>query len=246
MKRKINFNTLKKMIMESKEDENAKRQLEIFKEEILYRIYDNNRLNFDILKYFVDTKLSNRWESYDSDNGIMLSLNVKGYGNGNWREFNKNNRAVDIGINFEIYDSKIHDLNMNFFNQWDKIFQRRFGIDLYAEGRSGGHWGFMLNDLIRKGFELKDDEIQELYKKTVKIADEEYLDYPGDLAAIAYDHFLKNNSDIEKYVEFKSEFLDSITEFEDALVERSNEISSSAFNDKLFDLSSKQFLRTET
>ena len=236
MKKTITLEKLKRIVTEANSNIDMNLLFEEFKnsffEDFIDFLENTGGTEFDNL---IEKQLSDKWEGYSDDRQDLLTLNVKGYGLGDWNLFNKNGRAEAKNITLEEYAQLIREIDTDFFYNWDATFKKNFGIDLYSAGRSNGHWGFKVKDILSsyKILELNTIEVKKLFDKITKNASEDDLLYPGDLAYAAMD-LVDYDKDITKYLKFSDNFVDMLEKFENDLVKTSKNMASKEFNDELF------------
>ena len=233
MKKTITLKNLKRIVTESISIEDRAELFKEFQTRFFDDLIGNTNIDNSLLGKLIVNQLGGKWEAYESDAGPMLALNVKGYGMGNWNAFNKDGRAEAKGISIDEYSRYIQEMNGDFFNNWDATFRKKFNIDLYSAGRSSGHWGFKMRDLIYKVFEPKVAEIQKLFDEMTKNATEEELMFPDDLVYAAM-NLIDYYEDFDKYVKFWDGFVDTLNEFESDVANTSSRMESQEFNDEVF------------
>lgn len=233
MKDVISYRKLRSILKEAKAPKDAE-HFSSFKDEFFDNVFEESAVDLNVLKDLIDKQLSNKWEAYEGDNAAMLTLNVKGYGLGNWKLFNKDDRATEKNISIEEYVQYIQTLNTDFFYNWDATFKKRFGLNLYSAGRMNGHWGFKLKDLVYRAVVVNEDALKKIYDEVVKSASEEDIDYPIDLADEAYSKYIQSEKDVSKYIKLSDSFVKLCDAFEAAVKETSERFESKEFNDEFF------------
>lgn len=237
MKKTITLKDLKRIVTEANSDVDMNLLFEEFQnsffEDFIDFLENTGGTEFDNL---IEKQLSDKWEAYSDDRQDLLTCNVKGYGLGDWNLFNKNNRAEDEGITIEDYSHYLQTMNTDFFYDWDATFKKNFGVELFSAGRSNGHWGFRVKDILSsyRILEPNRTEVKKLFDKITKNASEDDLLYPDDLAYAAME-LVDYDKDITKYLKFNDKFVEALSKFEDELVKTSNNMASKKFNDELFD-----------
>jgi len=170
----------------------------------------------------------------------MFALNVKGKGLGDYDKANKDNRLSDKGYNEEDYWRYNDENNTFFYNEWNERFQNEIGIDLAVGGRSGGWWGFYINDIEDNKsdiFEVSDEAIKNLWdtKAPTLFADANEFDDEVDYSEIGQEVADELSADeVSEIVHFKKSFIDLCNEFAESIDSTSSYMEDDTYNDEVY------------
>lgn len=152
-----------------------------------------------------------RYRGYD-----YLLLNVKGLGLG---DFSK----VENDMDYDTYLSIVENNNENIFRMFEEDFNQSFGVSLECLGRSGGWWGFKIDDLSDFNYviDLDEDFVSNIYSKLEQDVNDEVVFLPDDLL---------DDDDFDNAVKLKPEFKDALNSFYKGIVNESEYMESDEFN----------------
>lgn len=160
--------------------------------------------------------LDGMWEVRRYHHHDYLLLNVKGLGLG---DFSK----VENDMDYDTYLYIVEDHNENIFRMFEEDFNQSFGVSLECLGRSGGWWGFKIDDLSDFDYviDLDEDFVSNIYNKLKQdVNDETVFDRLDDLLESDFDNVLK----------LKPEFRDALNSFYKGIVNESEYMESDEFN----------------
>lgn len=215
--------------------------------------YNAENYTYDIIDYIKDydmvedflkreaSNLSGTWEVRTANNNPkFFGLNVKGKGFGDYNKVNKNNRWEEMGIGLDEYYDIISDENEQIFFEWDRIFSDNFGLDLMVQGRSGGYWGFKIEDLTDFDYvlELNKDIIQAALNRLAKDGidlDEEYSISDTIIDSMSED-------ELDNLIKFKPELLKALTEFTNAIYDASDYRETDDYAEDIFGIGMDTFM----
>lgn len=148
-----------------------------------------------------------RYRGYD-----YLLLNVKGLGLG---DFSK----VKGDIDYDTYLNHLEFYNSDVFRMFEREFNETFGVNLECLGRSGGWWGFKIDDLSDFDYviDLDEDFVSNIYNKL----NDDVVFLPDDLL----------DDDFDNAVKLKPEFRDALNFFYKEIVSESEYMESDEYND---------------
>lgn len=193
-------------------------------------IRDDAATNEDVIESLAERQLDGNWDVrtwYHEPH--MLALNVKYKGQGDWDKFNKDGRAEKMDYSAEDYYNMINMNQSDYFNDWADTFKEELGLDLYCGGRSGGWWGFKIDDFSYSSFVVDKEKVRKLFdeKANTLLLDSDEDD--EDMQELAYD--LSNEVDISEYLSFEPEFVNLCNQFSTAINSDSEWWESDEWND---------------
>lgn len=169
----------------------------------------------------------------------MFALDVKGKGFGDFDKINKDNRFSSRGYTEESYFDYNQSNNEILFNEWSREFQDEFALDLVAGGRSGGWWGFKIDDLYSSFeycFQFNEAKLKEFYdnKGLPLFGDASEFDTGIDFYEIGEETADSNFEDVLNMIEFKPEFKKMLEEFANNIDSASASMEGDEYNDEAF------------
>jgi hypothetical protein len=179
----------------------TKEQLEEFETALQRYIFEN----VDLDEFFEDEfrKLEGNWSlrTYHHEN-IKIGINVKYYGYENYEKIKELFPTITDDIYFDLMQCEIE----GFFDLWKEWFKNEFGINLLCFGRSGGYFGFEINDLSDFGYilQLNSGKLRELFDRL--IVDDDYYE-------ILYNTHDEIIDDIFNCLELQDKFMNMLNDF---------------------------------
>lgn len=171
---------------------------------------------------------------------LFFGLNVKGKGFGDYDKINRDNRWEEMGVGLDEYYDVISNENEVFFMEWDREFSDSFGLDLGVQGRSGGYWGFTIEDLTDFDYvlELNEDVIQSVLDRLEKDGidlDEEYSVSDTIIDSMTED-------ELDNLIRFNPKMLKALTDFTNCIFEASDYRETDEFSDDIYEIGSDTYL----
>jgi hypothetical protein len=195
----------------------------------------------DFLKRAAD-KLPGTWKVRTAHRDpLFFGLNVKGKGFGDYDKFNKDNRWEKMGVGIDEYYDVIYDEIGIYFREWERWFSDNFGLNLDAQGRSGGYWGFTIEDLTNFDYvlELNKDVIQSALDRLEKDGidlDEEYFVSDTIINSMT-------EEELDDLIRFNPKMLKALTQFTNCLFEASDYRETDEYSDDLYELSMDNYIQ---
>ena len=178
-------------------------KVEQFTETLERYIYDNVDLDSFFETEF--KKLKGNWSliTYHYQN-IKIGINVKYYGYGNFEKIKELFPTITSDIYFDVMWHEIVD----FFDFWKERFTKEFAVTLLCFGRSGGYFGFEIDDLSDFGYILKlnNDKVTKLFNRLIIDDNDNYYD-------ILYNNHDNIIDDIFNCLEIQDDFLNLLNDF---------------------------------
>jgi hypothetical protein len=225
--------------MKLKEDENT--TLESYFKEFYDWFYDYlvaDGIDEDTIETLADKQLDGPWDvrTYFHE-PHLLALNVKGKGAGDWDKYDLNGRASKFDADYDQYYNMLQGNIDSFFEGWAETFKEDYGVDLYAGGRSGGWWGFKIDDIDTDSdiFQMNKEKVRQLFdtKAPTLLLSEGEEDEDFDIQDFAYD--LASEVDASEYISFTPSFVRDCNYFYSEIIQTSDEWESQDWNDEQFE-----------
>lgn len=171
---------------------------------------------------------------------LFFGLNVKGKGFGDYDKINRDNRWEEMGVGLDEYYDVISNENEVFFMEWDREFSDSFGLELGVQGRSGGYWGFTIEDLTDFDYvlELNKDVIQSALDRLEKDGidlDEEYLVSDTIIDSMT-------EEELDNLIRFNPKMLKALTDFTNCIFEASDYRETDEFSDDIYEIGTDTYL----
>lgn len=199
----------------------------------------------DVVQYFLKraaADLPGEWKVRTAHRDpLFFGLNVKGKGFGDYNKFNKDNRWEEMGVGIDEYYDVIYDETRIYFKEWERWFSDNFGLDLNVQGRSGGYWGFTIEDLTDFDYvlELNEDVVQSVLDRLGKDGidlDEEY-----SVSVTIIDSM--NEDELDNLIRFNPKMLKALTQFTNCLFEASDYRETDEYSDDLYEISMDNYIQ---
>ena len=246
----LTLKQLKKLVKEGTAPETPEVTYDEFKEMFIDQVFSDGLLADQkrrVIAYFIEKAgMSNSWCGYVDHEQILLALNVKYKGQGDWDKFNKDGRAEKIGWDAEDYWNLIQDNVRVFYDDWSAKVKAKYGTELYVAGRSGGYWGIDAKEFLYRGdadyIEVDDAALKGLYDKLLPTVD--FSDVDSDhvydmvdaaMGELAGDHGWTDSTKVAQYFKFTDEFVAFCNEFEKSVDAESAYWAGQDFNDGEFE-----------
>lgn len=122
--------------------------LKEFKDGLEEWIRADSGVSEEVIEILADRQLEGCWDVRTwFHEPHMLALNVKGKGGGNWDSFNRGGRAEAQEVSEDYYWNVMQQNIQVFYNGLNNSANDELGISVYSGGRSGGWWGFKIDDI---------------------------------------------------------------------------------------------------
>lgn len=170
----------------------------------------------------------------------MFALNVKGKGFGDYDKINKDGRFSDLGYDENSYYDYNQSNNQILFEEYERTFDEKFALSLYAGGRMGGWWGFKIDDLdssFEYCFEWDSQKLNDFYESygLPLFADASEFDSELDWYELGQEAADEHFDELFGMIKFKPEFKQSLEEFAGTIYRVSDDMEADAYNDEAFE-----------
>lgn len=170
----------------------------------------------------------------------FFGLNVKGKGFGDYDKINKDNRWEDMGVGLDEYYDVISNENEIFFMEWDREFSDGFGLELGVQGRSGGYWGFTVEDLTDFDYvlELNKDVVQSALDRLEANGidlDEEYFVSDTIINTMS-------EEELDRLIRFNPKMLKALTEFTNCIFEASDYRETDEWSNDIYEIGADSYM----
>ena len=215
--------------------------------------YNAEDYTYDVIEYIKDydivpdflkraaADLPGEWKVRTAHNDpLFFGLNVKGKGFGDYDKINRDNRWEEMGVGLDEYYDVISNENEVFFMEWDREFSDSFGLELGVQGRSGGYWGFTIEDLTDFDYvlELNKDVVQSVLDRLEKDGidlDEEYFVSDTIINRMT-------EEDLDNLIRFNPKMLKALTDFTNCIFEASDYRETDEFSDDIYEIGTDTYL----
>jgi hypothetical protein len=215
--------------------------------------YNAEDYTYDVIEYIKDydfvqdflkraaTDLPGEWKVRTAHRDpLFFGLNVKGKGFGDYDKINRDNRWEEMGVGLDEYYDVISNENEVFFMEWDREFSDGFGLELGVQGRSGGYWGFTIEDLTDFDYvlELNKDVVQSALDRLEKDGidlDEEYFVSDTIINSMT-------EEELDNLIRFNPKMLKALTDFTNCIFEASDYRETDEFSDDIYEIGSDTYL----
>lgn len=200
--------------------------------------------DYDIIKDFLKkaaNDLPGAWKVRTAHTDPeFFGLNVKGKGFGDYDKINKDNRWEDMGVGLDEYYDVISNENEVFFMEWDREFSDGFGLELGVQGRSGGYWGFTVEDLTDFDYvlELNKDMVQSALDRLEANGidlDEEYFVADTIINTLS-------EEELDDLIRFNPKMLKALTEFTNCIFEASDYRETDEWSDDIYEIGADSYM----
>ena len=215
--------------------------------------YNADDYTYDIMDYIKDSDivedflkraaddLPGAWKVRTAYNDPkFFGLNVKGKGFGDYNKINRDNRWEEMGVGLDEYYDVISDENEVLFMEWDREFSDGFGLELGVQGRSGGYWGFTVEDLTDFNYvlELNKDIVQSALNRLEKDGidlDEEYSIADTIINSMT-------EEELDKLIRFNHKMLKALTKFTNSIFEASDYRETDEWSDDIYEIGTNTYM----